>query len=355
MSNVNNDISHQLQQQIAEAYSSNSPLNICGGGSKDFYGRKIQGDNINITGHSGIISYEPTELVITARAGTPLSEIENALDEKGQMLGFEPPHFADTATLGGTIACNLSGPRRAYRGAARDYVLGSTIINGKAEQLHFGGEVMKNVAGYDVSRLMCGSMGTLGLLLDVSLKVIPKPEAESTVVIECDAQTAIDKVHQWRQQSQPLSASSYVDGKLYIRLASNEASVNAAHKVMGGELIRETNHWHLLKEQQLAFFNTEIPLWRLSLASNATPLSLQGETLYDWGGALRWLRSNESADRIRHAVEALGGHATVFKNNINQIDPFHELSPGIHTMHRQLKLAFDPANILNPGRMYADI
>ena len=349
------DITQRLQEQIAQAYSAKSPLNICGGGSKGFYGRKIQGDNINVSEHSGIISYEPTELVITARAGTPLSEIENALDEKKQMLGFEPPHFTDTATLGGTIACNLSGPRRPYCGAARDYVLGCTIINGKAEKLHFGGEVMKNVAGYDVSRLMCGSMGTLGLLLDVSLKVIPKPEAESTVILECDVQTAIDKMHQWMQQSLPLSASSYVDGKLYTRLASNEASIKAAHKNMGGELHKDIEYWQLLKEQQLSFFETGMPIWRLSLASNAAPLNLQGETLYDWGGALRWLRSDESSDKIRHAVEALGGHATLFRNNAKQLDPFHELSSGIHTLHHQLRLAFDPANILNPGRMYADI
>ena len=214
---------------------------------------------------------------------------------------------------------------------------------------------MKNVAGYDVSRLMCGSMGTLGLLLDVSLKVIPKPEAESTVVLECDVHAAIEQMHRWVQQSLPLSASSYSDGKLYIRLASNEASITAAHKIMGGELTDDCEYWLQLKEQRHAFFHTEKPLWRLSLASNAAPLNLHGDTLYDWGGALRWLSSDESADKIRHAVEALGGHATIFKNNSNQLDPFHELSPGIHTMHRQLKQAFDPANILNPGRMYADI
>jgi len=355
MSNTHNDISLQLQQQIEQAYASHSALKICGGGSKDFYGRNIQGENINVSEHRGIINYEPTELVITARAGTPLNEIENALSEQSQMLGFEPPHFADTATLGGTIACNFSGPRRPYRGAARDYVLGSTIINGKAEQLHFGGEVMKNVAGYDVSRLMCGSMGTLGLLLDVSLKVIPKPEAESTLILECDAQTAIDQMHHWMQQSLPLSASSYFDGKLYIRLASNDASIKESQQTIGGDLINNIDYWQQIKEQQHAFFDTETPLWRLSLASNASPLNLQGDTLYDWGGALRWLRSDESADKIRHVVESLGGHATLFKNNVNQLDPFHELSPGIHTMHRQLKLAFDPANILNPGRMYADI
>lgn len=355
MSDNKGDISQQLQQQIEQAYATNTPLKICGGDSKDFYARKIQGEPINVADHCGIINYEPTELVITARAGTPLSEIENTLSEQGQMLGFEPPHFAASATLGGTIACNLSGPRRPYCGAARDYVLGSTIINGKAEQLHFGGEVMKNVAGYDVSRLMCGALGTLGLLLNVSLKVIPKPEAESTVVLECELQTAIDHMHHWMQQSLPLSATSYADGRLYIRLTSNEASIKAAHKAIGGELTNNNEYWHQLKEQQHTFFATELPLWRLSLASNTAPLNLQGDTLYDWGGALRWLRSDESADKIRHAVEGLGGHASLFKNNSNQLDPFHELGAGIHTMHRQLKQAFDPANILNPGRMYADI
>jgi len=355
MSDNKDDISQQLQQHIEQAYADNTALKICGGGSKDFYGRNIQGESINLAEHRGIINYEPTELVITARAGTRLSEIENTLSEEGQMLGFEPPYFAASATLGGTVACNFSGPRRPYRGAARDYVLGCNIINGKAEQLHFGGEVMKNVAGYDVSRLMCGAMGTLGVLLDVSLKVIPRPEAESTVVLECDVQTAIDQMQHWVQQSLPVSATSYADGKLYIRLASNEASVKAAHKTIGGELTNDNEYWQQLKEQQHAFFDTEMSIWRLSLAPNAPPLNLQGDTVYDWGGALRWLRSNESADKIRHTLESLGGHATLFKNNSSQLDPFHELGSGIHTMHRQLKQAFDPANILNPGRMYADI
>ena len=349
------NISQDLKQQIEQAFTSCTPLKICGGNSKMFYGRKIQGDSIDVTPHRGITNYEPTELVITARAGTPLSEIENALSKQGQMLGFEPPHFAETTTLGGTIACNFSGPRRPYRGAARDYVLGSTIINGKGEQLHFGGEVMKNVAGYDVSRLMCGSLGTLGLLLDVSIKVVPKPEAECTVVLECNAQNAIEKMHQWKRQSLPLSASSYLDGNLYVRLASNEASIRSAHQTMGGEIFEDSSYWQQINEQQHSFFDTELPIWRLSLASNSAPLHLEGDTLYDWGGALRWLRSDESADKVRHTVESLGGHAILFKNNVHHIEPFHELSTGIHAMHRQLKRAFDPANILNPGRMYADI
>jgi glycolate oxidase FAD binding subunit len=348
------DATQRLQAQVREAYQSKSPLRICGNGSKNFYGRAVQGDALQMASHRGIISYEPTELVITARAGCRLSEIEALLAEHGQMLGFEPPHFADNATLGGTIATNFSGPRRPYTGAARDYVLGSRIINGKGEVQKFGGEVMKNVAGYDVSRLMCGSLGTLGAILDVSLKVIPLPEAEHSFSLECGAQQALDHMHRWMLQSLPLSASAYVDGRLYVRLASNEAAIKQARQQIGGDTV-DNDFWRQLKEQQLDFFNSELPLWRLSLASSAPPLNLQGDFLYDWGGALRWLRSDTSADKIRHALEAQGGHAILFKNNPGKIDPFHELNPAVLALHRQLQQAFDPANILNPQRMYAEI
>ncbi len=348
------DATQTLQQQVREACESKSALRICGNGSKAFYGRAVQGEPLDMSRHRGIISYEPTELVITARAGCRLSEIETLLAEHGQMLGFEPPHFADNGTLGGTIACNFSGPRRPYTGAARDYLLGSRIINGKGEVQKFGGEVMKNVAGYDVSRLMCGALGTLGAILDVSLKVIPLPEAEHSFSMECGAQQALDTMHRLMQQSLPLSASAYLNGRLYLRLASNEAAIKQARQQIGGDSL-DNDFWRQLKEQQLDFFNTELPLWRLSLASSAAPLNLQGDALYDWGGALRWLRSEASADKIRHAVEAQGGHAILFKNNPGKIDPFHELNPGLLALHRQLKQAFDPANILNPQRMYAEI
>lgn len=352
------DATQTLQQQVHEAWESKRALRICGNGSKAFYGRAVQGEPLQMSQHHGVINYEPTELVITARAGCRISEIESLLAEHGQMLGFEPPHFADRpapgATLGGTIACNFSGPRRPYTGAARDYVLGSRIINGKGEVQKFGGEVMKNVAGYDVSRLMCGALGTLGAILDVSLKVIPLPEAEHSFSLECGTQQALDNMHHWMQQSLPLSASAYLDGRLYVRLASNEATIKQARQQIGGDSL-DNDFWLQLKEQQLDFFNSELPLWRLSLASSAAPLKLQGETLYDWGGALRWLHSEDSADKIRHAVEAQGGHAILYRNNPGKIDPFHELKPGVLALHRQLKQAFDPANILNPQRMYAKL
>lgn len=349
------DISQDLQAQVESALASHSPLLITGGATKAFYGRQIQGDVLDVRGHSGIINYEPTELVITAMAGTPLKEIESALAEQGQMLPFEPPHYGDSATLGGTIACNLSGPRRPYTGAARDYVLGTRIINGKAQILRFGGEVMKNVAGYDASRLMCGAQGTLGVLLDVSLKVLPIPEVEITLVQECDTQQAIDSMHRWVLASMPLSASCYDGERLFLRLASNASEIAACREKMGGELLQDADvFWQQLKEQQLAFFDTDEPVWRLSMASNQAPLSLQGETFYEWGGALRWLKGEESADRVRHTLDSLEGHATLYRNNPSQLDPFHELSPGLARLHYELKQAFDPEHILNPGRLYAD-
>jgi len=352
---TNNDVSNTLQTQVLEAVESKTALKIQGGNSKHFYGRAIEAQLLDVSQHQGIINYEPTELVITARAGTRLQEIEAALNEHRQTLAFEPPKYADSATLGGTFACNFSGPRRAYRGSARDNLLGSKIINGKGEILSFGGEVMKNVAGYDASRLMCGAMGTLGVMLEASIKVIPKAETEITLVHTCSAQQALDKMHQWALSSLPLSGSCYDGKNLYIRLSSNEAAVTSASKIIGGERLEDKTFWYQLKEQQLPFFNTDKPLWRLSISSNTAPLHLEGETLYEWGGALRWLSSDEPVEKIRHAAQDAGGHATLLYNTNPQIEPFHELGPGLFSIHRNLKQAFDPLNILNPARMYANL
>jgi len=356
---MSQDISKQLQSQVDEAIRHKTALKIQGGNSKAFYGRPIEGELLDVSAHQGIINYEPTELVITARAGTPISEIESALNEHNQILAFEPPMFAQTATLGGTIACNFSGPRRAYRGAARDYLLGSKIINGKGETLSFGGEVMKNVAGYDASRLMAGAMGTLGVILEASLKVVPKAEAEITLVQACTIDDALKKTHLWAQKALPLSASFYDGEKLFIRLSSNEASIKSARQLTGGDELQDASFWHRLKEHQLAFFKTDKPVWRLSLASASAPLHLNGETLYEWGGALRWLSSDEPVDKIRHAAETCGGHASLFYNahahSEPMIEPFHELNRGLLSVQRNLKQAFDPHNILNPARMYANL
>lgn len=356
MSNhMNQDITQALQAEIIQAAENKTALKIQAGNSKNFYGRQIDAQILDVSDHQGIINYEPTELVITARAGTRLDEIETTLNEFNQELAFEPPKFADTATLGGTLACNFSGPRRAYRGSARDNLLGSKIINGKGEILSFGGEVMKNVAGYDASRLMCGAMGTLGVMLEVSVKVTPKAEAESTLVQACNPQQALDKMHKLARSSLPLSGSFYDGENLYIRLSSNEAAVKSACNIIGGEQLKDNNLWLQLKEQQHHFFNTEQAIWRLSVASNTAPFHLGGQTVYEWGGALRWLSSDEPVDKIRHVAEAAGGHATLMRNTSSQAEPFHELSPGLFTVHRNLKQAFDPENILNPARMYANL
>lgn len=352
---MSSDISMQLQAQVLEAYKHKTPLKIQAGNSKAFYGRQIDAGLLDISGHQGIISYEPTELVITARAGTRLSVIESTLKQSHQMLAFEPPAFADNASLGGTIACGFSGPRRACAGAARDFVLGCRIINGRAEKLKFGGQVMKNVAGYDASRLMCGAMGTLGVLLELSLKVIPQAENEITLLHQCDTHQALQNMHRWRKQSYPISASCY-DGKyLSIRLSGNKSSITAAQQATGGDILNNgETFWLQLKEQQHAFFNSDKKIWRLSLPSNTPPLNLQGDFLYEWGGALRWLKTDEPADKIRGLLETLGGHATLFRNNDNTVEPFHPLEAGVLKIHQQLKKAFDPENILNPGRLSKD-
>jgi len=342
------DIEQTLQEAVRAAFAAGTPLAICGSGTKRFYTGTATSAALDVTGHCGIVSYEPTELVITARAGTPLAEIEAALAEKNQMLGFEPPHFGPTATLGGTIACNLSGPRRPYAGSARDFVLGTRIINGKGEVLKFGGQVMKNVAGYDVSRLMAGSYGTLGVLLEVSLKVLPKPAQEITLTFQMDADEAIRRMNTWAGQPLPLSAACHLGDTLYVRLSGTDKGVRAAHIKLGGEHDpRGAAFWQELREHQLLFFAGEAPLWRLSVPSAAPLLNLPGKWLLDWGGAERWLRTSATEADTRRAVEAAGGHAIVFRN-AERPNPARLLTPAMSRLARDLKLAFDPSSIFNP-------
>jgi glycolate oxidase FAD binding subunit len=350
------DISKELQQQVEHARSSKAPLNICGGSSKHFYGREPHGDVLDVSEHKGVINYEPTELVITVRAGTPLAEVEQVLAAEHQMLAFEPPAFGKSATIGGTIACNFSGPRRAFSGAARDFVLGSTIINGKAEQLHFGGEVMKNVAGYDATRLMCGAMGTLGVLLEVSIKVLPMPEMETTLVYEMSPEESLRKVHQLSKQSLPISATCFDDNTLYIRLSGTTDAVKSAQQLLGGDNTQSgSDFWKMLKEHESGYFNSNQDLWRLSLASNTPILGLKGKYLYEWNGAQRWLISEANDESIRNEVSQHGGHAVCFRQRSKHKDIFQPLETDLFEIHRQLKMAFDPDSIFNPGRMYAEI
>lgn len=353
---IDADASLALQARIQAAYGAAAPLSIRGGNSKGFYGREAGGDVLDVSGHRGITHYEPTELVITARAGTPLGAVEQALQEHGQMLAFEPPHFGAGATLGGTVACNLSGPRRVSAGAARDFVLGCRLINGKGEILSFGGEVMKNVAGYDVSRLMCGALGTLGVLLEVSLKVLPRPDAETTLSLQLGDRQALARLHEWAQQPLPVSASCHDGSNLYVRLSGTQGAVSSARKLIGGDEVADgVRFWHRLREQQSGFFASQQPLWRLSLASDVAPLPLAGKCLYEWGGALRWLVSTAAPASIRAAAEAAGGHAVLFRGGDRAGAVFHPLPEALMSIHKQLKQAFDPNAIFNPGRMYPEL
>ena len=351
------DISEPLQQQVMVAAETRQPLLICGGGSKRFYGRPISGDPISTVEHSGMVSYEPQELVVTVRSGTPLTELEAVLADAGQMLPFEPPHLGEQATIGGSVATALAGPCRPWRGGVRESILGCEIINGRGERLTFGGRVLKNVAGYDVSRLMVGAQGTLGLLLEVSLRLLPRPAREVTLVQECDATTALTRLSQWRQQPLPLSGAAYLEGQLWLRLSGSEAAVTAAQQQLGGEP-GDDHFWSQLREQQLSFFAGEAPLWRLALPADLpNPHLADSRWLIDWGGGQRWLRSAADRATIQQAASALGGHATCYRAGTaageHDIEPFTPLPPPLLALQQRLRQAFDPGRILNRGRLYA--
>ncbi|MEW5888916.1 MAG: glycolate oxidase subunit GlcE [Pseudomonadota bacterium] len=346
----------RLQERIRQAAADKTPLRIRGGGTKDFYGGPLRGEVLDMRECRGVVSYEPTELVITVRAGTPLAEVDAVLEEKGQFLAFEPPHFGAGATVGGCVAAGLSGPRRAAAGAVRDFVLGVHVIDGRGELLAFGGQVMKNVAGYDVSRFLAGSLGTLGLLVDVSLKVLPRPVAEATLRLEMDQAQAIAAMNAWGGQPLPVSATCHRDGELLVRLSGAQAAVSTACRRLGGEPVDEgAALWTDVREQRSRFFAGSEPLWRLSLPSTTPPLALPGRQLIEWGGALRWLKSDAPAAAIRAAAEQAGGHATLFRGGDRAAGVFHPLSPALLALHRNLKRAFDPEGIFNPGRLYPEL
>ncbi|SDH92696.1 glycolate oxidase subunit GlcE [Nitrosomonas sp. Nm132] len=345
---------------IGAAARNKKPLSIRGGNSKHFYGGRLTEqmcDTLNVATYSGLVNYEPSELVVTARAGTRLTDLETILSEHHQMLAFEPPHFGENATLGGCIATGLSGPRRAYTGAVRDFVLGVRILDGRGDDLHFGGQVMKNVAGYDVSRLMTGAMGTLGVLLEVSLKVLPTPPMEISLCMPMKESEAINKMHQWASKPLPISATCFYDGNLFVRLSGAEAAVHAARIKIGGEEINQGElFWQRIREHTHTFFSSGTRLWRLSIKSSTPPLLLPGQQLIEWGGALRWLATDENLNekRVRSQAEAAGGHATLFYGDKLSLQAFHPLTTHMMALHQRLKQKFDPAGIFNPGRMYPE-
>jgi len=347
------DLSNELSEMVRTHFEDRSPLRIQGGGSKPFLGRRVDADPLDVLRHRGITSFEPTELVLSARAGTPLVEVEQALAAGGQMLPFEPPRFGDGGTIGGAVATGLSGPRRPYTGSTRDFVLGVRIINGRGEVMRFGGEVMKNVAGYDVSRLMSGAQGTLGVILEVSMKVLPLPAVEVTRSLAMDAGSALTWMDQIGNEPYPISAMAHADGVLHVRLSGSEAGVTAAAREIGGQPARDNSWWDGLRDHRDEFFTDDTPLWRIALPPGTPPLAVEGKTILDWGGTQRWLKSDADANEIQQVATSLGGHALRFRGGTGE--PFQPLGDSVRTIHQRLKDAFDPHRILNPGRLYADL
>ncbi|MGC1520274.1 MAG: glycolate oxidase subunit GlcE [Steroidobacteraceae bacterium] len=355
----------RLIDQVGQARAQRVPLDIRGGGTKIFYGGPPKGEPLDVRDLAGISSYEPTELVVTARAGTVLAELEGVLADQGQCLPFEPPRFAAGGTVGGMTAAGLSGPARASAGSVRDHVLGVTLLNGRGEVLTFGGQVAKNVAGYDVSRLLVGSLGILGVICEVSLKVLPVNRATATLCFEWNESRALEQLNLWASQPLPIHASAWQEGRLYLRLSGAVAAVNAACGQLGGTLISAdaaAAWWLGLRDQTQEFFvmnGNDLAggdcLWRLSLPSTAAPVKLPGRQIIEWHGAERWWRTGAAPEAVRAAAAGAGGHATLIRGADKSGAVFTPLPGALLRIHRGLKQAFDPACIFNPGRLYAEL
>jgi len=351
------DHSEAIAERVRAAAASATPLAIRGGGSRAFYGHPVAGEALEVADHRGVLHYAPTELMLTARAGTPLASVEALLAEHGQMLAFEPPRHGRGTTLGGAVATGLSGPGRPFAGAVRDHVLGVRIVDGRGAVGRFGGEVIKNVAGYDVSRLMAGALGTLGVILDVSLKVLPRPETEQTVALEQSVAAMSDRVERALRAGAPVTGAAHDGERARIRLSGAASAVAAGARALGGEGADDAHFWARLRDHDMPLFaeaDTE-PLWRLSLAPASQPAAIPGRTIVDWAGQLHWIRTGEPPQRLRRVAEEAGGHATLFRGGERATPVFTPLEPALARVHRRLKQAFDPVGVLNPGRMYPDL
>lgn len=348
------DLEAALAETVRVASAERRALRIVGGDTRAFYGRPVVGETLALGGHRGVVDYDPTELVITARAGEPIADIEAQLAANNQQLAFEPPIFGAGSTLGGTVAAGLAGPARPFAGAVRDAVLGVKVLNGRGEALQFGGVVFKNVAGFDGFRLMAGALGCLGVILQVSLRVAPRPHAERGLALELDLAAAKALTLGLMRQALPLSGAAHDGTRLHLRLSGGEAGVKAAALQIGGE-DEGLGFWESLRHQTHPFFRTERPLWRIALPQTAPTPALSGDWLWDWGGSQRWLVSDEAPGAVRAAAAAAKGHATLFRGAAPDGEVFSPLAPAVMGLHKRLKAAFDPAGVFNPGRMYAEL
>jgi glycolate oxidase FAD binding subunit len=354
-----------LVERVRDASARGAPLEIRGGGTKRFYGEPASGEPLATGALRGVTSYEPTELVVTACAGTPLSELETLLRGEGQCLAFEPPRFGAESTVGGMVAAGLSGPARVSAGAVRDHVLGALLLNGRGELLTFGGQVAKNVAGYDVSRLLAGSLGILGVICEVSLKVLPFSRDTATLRFALGQAAALAQVRRWASQPLPIVATSWYADVLHVRLAGARAAVREALAGLGGEQLESdaaARWWDGVRDQRHPFFDVSASalaagdtLWRFSLPATAAPLSLPGEQFIEWHGAQRWWRGSAAATAVRAAAAQAGGSASIMRAAQSTTGVFHPLRPAELRIHAALKASFDPQRIFNPGRLYAGL
>jgi glycolate oxidase FAD binding subunit len=334
------DATAELTARVQAAAAARTPLQLCGSGSKWFYGRAVRGEPLALQAHSGVV----------------LAHIEARLSECGQYLPFEPPHFGPAATLGGMIASGLSGPARASAGPVRDFVLGVRILTGAGQVLHFGGRVMKNVAGYDVTRLMVGALGTLGVLLEVSLKVLPRAPGQLTLAFSLSGARAIARMNDWARTPLPVSATCWVDERLYVRLEGSTAALADARRRIGGEELNASEaFWESIKEHTHPFFHGAANLWRLTVPPESAVFDVPGRTLMEWAGAQRWLVPDDPRANLHEVSARAGGFATRFRAARPGDEVFAALPQALMSIHRELKKTFDPHAILNPGRLYADL
>lgn len=345
-----------IAERVRDAFEAGTPLSIRGGGSKPFIGREPLGEPLVVSACRGIVDYDPAELVLTVRCGTLLEEVEQLLADHGQSLPFEPPRFSGETSMGGVTASGLSGPRRPWAGSVRDFVLGTTCVSGRGDILRFGGRVMKNVAGYDVSRLMVGALGTLGVVVETSFKVLPAPAVDVTHVFEFEERDALGFLARIGRKPTPISASCYFDGRLYVRLSGSESGVRAAAGHIGGDPLHDEHDlWQSLRDQTHAFFSGDEEVWRISVAPATAPLDIPGPMLSEWGGALRWIRGPRDAAQLSSEVARHGGNVYLYRGGDRSGDVYPLPDPVTRRFFRELKESFDPADILNRGRLYRDL
>ena len=358
-----NDISLALQNSVKDAISNNSSLYVHGGNSKLFFGNTVvNATPLDVSKHTGVISYDPTELCITVRAGTLLSDIEEILNTENQILPFEPPQYSTKSTIGGALATGISGPRRSYTGSVRDAILGVKIINGEGEIVSFGGQVMKNVAGYDLSRMMVRSQGTLGIILEVSIRLLPKPKNEITISIEGPQSFALDYFQSIRAQHLPVTASAWFDNQAFIRLSGSQKSIDYHQKKLTNEMKAKTienstQFWSDIRDHKHQFFRlTDKPLWRFSLPPSSEEIKqINDNQFIEWGGAQRWVKTNTPANIVNNSAKSRKGYATIFQGNNPEIPCFPKLDENLMKLHKQLKRNMDPHGIFNPGRIYSSL